>query len=136
MMKKTLSVICALLCCVILLNCIPVAEATTDYFTNSFVIIMGKCDTVMSPAIWLFGFKVLFNRRVIIQANGGDNEKINALILPAKIGFYFGQEHVLIQMEGAKGLFFRGEKSVLLQNATQQIIAVCKVRDLWVTHDY
>jgi len=136
MMKKAIFVLLTVLCCALLMNCIPVTHATTDYFTNSVVIIMGKCDTVTSPALWLFGFKVLFNKRVIIQANGGEDEKINALILPAKIGFYFGQENVMIHMEGTKGLFFRGEKSLFFQNTTQRIFAVCKVRDIWVTHDY
>jgi len=113
----------------------PLSHANTDYFTNSVVIIIGKCDTVTSPALWLFGFKFLFNREVIIQANGGEDEKINAFILPSKIGFYFGHENMIIQMEGAKGLFFRGEKSFFFQNTPQRIFVLCTARDIWVTYD-
>jgi hypothetical protein len=112
----------------------PLAQANTDYFTNSVVIIIGKCNTVTSPALWLFGFKFLFNRHIYIQASGEQDEKLTALILPSKIGFYFGQENMIIQMDGAKGLFFRGEKSWLFQNTPQRIFAMCKASDIWVTY--
>lgn len=125
----------SVLFCLLILNSIPLAHANTDYFTDSVVIIIGKCNTVTSPALWLFGFKLLFNKKVIIQANGGEGEKINALILPSKIGFYFGHENIIIQMQGAKGLFFRGEKSLFFQNTPQRIFAVCKATDIWVTYD-
>jgi hypothetical protein len=121
--------------CLSLLSSQPIVQATTDHFTDSFVIIMGKCDTVASPALWLFGFKFILNREVIIQANGGENEKINAFILPSKIGFYFSQENIIIQLQGAKGLFFRGEKSWVFQNTPQRIFAVCKATDIWVTYE-
>jgi len=120
--------------CLFLLNSMPPAQATTDHFTDSFVIIIGKCNTVTSPALWLFGFKFLFNRHIYIQASGEQDEKLTALILPSKIGFYFGQENMIIQMDGAKGLFFRGEKSWLFQNTPQRIFAVCKASDIWVTY--
>ncbi|MCX6671540.1 MAG: hypothetical protein NTX92_06445 [Euryarchaeota archaeon] len=136
-MKKAIrlaGLITAILC-LFLLSSMPFVQATTDHFTDSVVIIMGKCDTVASPALWLFGFKFILNREVIIQANGGENEKINAFILPSKIGFYFGQENMIIQLQGAKGLFFRGEKSWFFQNTPQRIFAVCKATDIWVTYD-
>jgi len=95
--------------CLFLLNSMPIVNANTDHFTNSVVIVIGKCNTVSTTALWLFGFKFVYNKEVIIQANGAEGEKINALILPSKIGFYFGQENIFIQMEGAKGLFFGGK---------------------------
>lgn len=113
----------------------PLAQASTDHFTDSIVIIFGKCETVSSPVLWLFGFKFIFIREVIIQTSGGEDEKINALILPSKIGFYFGQENIIVHLQGAIGLFFRGEKSWIFQNTPQRIIAVCKARDIWVTYD-
>jgi len=121
--------------CLFFLSSMPFVQATTDHFTDSFVVIMGKCDTVASPALWLFGFKFILNREVVIQATGGQNEKINAFILPSKIGFYFGQKNIVIQLQGAKGLFFRGEKSWLFQNTPQRIFAVCKATDIWVTYE-
>ena len=136
MMKTGYRVACLIgvLSCIFLLNYMPLAQANTDYFTNSVVIIIGKCNTVTSPALWLFGFKFLLNRHIYIQASGEEGEKLSALILPSKIGFYFGQENMIIQMDGAKGLFFRGEKSWIFQNTPQRIFAVCKASDIWVTY--
>jgi hypothetical protein len=130
----TLAGLIVVLSCFFLLNFIPLARANTDHFTDSVIIIMGKCNTVTSPALWLFGFKFLLNRHVYIQANGGEDEKMNAFILPSKIGFYFGQENMIIQLDGANGLFFRGEKSWFFQNTPQRIFAVCKASDIWVTY--
>jgi hypothetical protein len=135
-MKVGFKIACliAVISCLFLLNWMPLAQANTDQFTDSIVIIIGKCDTVTSPALWLFGFKFLFNRHIYIQASGGANEKLTALILPSKIGFYFGQEDMTIQLDGAKGLFFRGEKSLLFSSTPQRIVAVCKASDIWVTY--
>jgi hypothetical protein len=73
--------------CLFLLNSMPIVNANTDHFTNSVVLVIGKCNTVSTTALWLFGFKFVYNKEVIIQANGAEGEKINALILPSKIGF-------------------------------------------------
>jgi hypothetical protein len=120
--------------CLFLLTSMPVVQATTDHFTDSVVLIIGKSNTVSTTALWLFGFKFIYNKRVIIQANGGEGEKINALIIPSKIGFYFGQENIFIQLEGAKGLFFRGEKSLFFHNNPSRIFAFCKAGDIWVSY--
>jgi hypothetical protein len=130
--KIILLAACVLGC--ISLNGMPLAQANTDQFSDSMVIIVGKCNTVSSPALWIFGFKFLFNRHIYIQANGGADEKLTALVLPSKIGFYFSQEEMTIQLDGAKGLFFRGEKSWLFPNNPQRIVAVCKASDIWVTY--
>ena len=120
--------------CLFLLNSMPIVNANTDHFTNSVVLVIGKCNTVSTTALWLFGFKFVYNKEVIIQANGAEGEKINALILPSKIGFYFGQENIFIQMEGAKGLFFWGEKSLFFHNVPPRIFAFCKAGDIWVSY--
>jgi hypothetical protein len=120
--------------CLFLLSSLPVAQANTDHFTNSVVLIIGKSNTVSTTALWLFGFKLVYNKQVIIQANGGEGEKINALILPSKIGFYFGYKNIFIQMDGAKGLFFWGEKSLFFHNVPPRIFAFCKAGDIWVSY--
>ena len=131
---KILGLVTAFLC-LFLLSSVPPALATTDHFTDSVVLIMGKCETVQTPVLWLFGFKVILNREIIIQATGGADEKLTTLVLPSKIGFYFGQDNIVIQLQGAKGLFFRGEKSLLFQNTPQRIFALCKATDIWVTYN-
>jgi hypothetical protein len=132
--NQKIKVSIGVLFCLLSLALISNVQANTDHFTNSVVMIVGKTDSVTTPAWWLFGCKLIFDKQVIIQANGGDGEKINALILPSKIGFYFGQENIYIQMEGAKGLFFWGEKSLLFHNVPPRIFAFCKADDIWVTY--
>jgi hypothetical protein len=136
MMKTIIRSVCLIgvLCCFFFVSMMPLAQANTDHFTDSIVIIMGNSDFVSSPALWLFGFKILLNRHIYIQVSGGEGEKLTALILPSKIGFFFGQEDMTIEMNRAKGLFFRGEKSLLFQNNPQRIVAVCKASDIWVTY--
>jgi hypothetical protein len=114
---------------------VPLVQANTDYFSNSMVVVVGKCNTVTATALWLFGLKVLLNKKILIQSSGGEGEKINALVIPPKLGVYFGHKNIMIQMEGASGLIFWGEKSILLQRSSQRIVAFCKVKDLWITYD-
>jgi hypothetical protein len=133
-MKKTF--VCVLVCimCVFLVQLVPVVQALTDYFSDSMVLVIGKSDSVSSTALWLFGFKCILNKRVIIKASGGEGEKINAIILPPKFGFYVGHENIVIQLEHTKGLFFWGEKSFVFQQTSQRIFAVCKAGDIWITY--
>jgi hypothetical protein len=133
-MKKRVILILAGIFCLFFLNLVPVTQATTDHFTNSVVLIIGKSNSVSSTALWLFGFKFIYNKQVIIQANGGSDEKISALILPSKIGFYFGHENIYIQMQKAKGLFFWGERSLFFQNDPPRIFAFCTAGDILVSY--
>lgn len=112
----------------------PIVQATTDHFTDSVVLIIGKSNTVSTTALWLFGFKFIYNKQVIIQVNGEEGEKLNALIFPPKIGLYFGYENIFIQMEGVKGLFFWGEKSLFFHNVPPRIFVFCKAGDIWVSY--
>lgn len=120
--------------CLILICVIPPMSATTDHFTNSRILIIGKCNTTITPALWLFGFKWMYNKNVLIQASGGEGEKLNAFVFPSKIGIFSGYKNMIIQLDKAKGLFFWGEKSFLLQKSSQRIIAFCKATDIWVTY--
>jgi hypothetical protein len=131
-MKKTLIIF--LVCCLFLVSLLPVAQANTDYFSNSVIIIIGKSTTVDTPALWVFGPKVMFNKRVTIQVSGGEGEKLNALIVLSKLGFYMGYKNMVIQLGGATGLFFWGEKSFLFQKASPRIFVLCKASEIWVTY--
>jgi len=119
---------------VFLITTIPFVQAETDHFSNSIVLVIGKCNTVSTNALWLFGGKLLIHKMVTIQTNSEEGEKINALVLPPNFGLYFGHESLLLQMEGATGYIFWGEHSFLLQKSSQRIVAVCKAGDLWITY--
>ncbi len=113
----------------------PKAQATTDHFSDSIVIITGKSQTVASSALWLFGFKCMVIKRVTIQANNLEGEKINVFVLPPTIGLYFDYESISIQLNRVTGLFFWGKQSVLFESEPPQIVAVCRARDIWVTYE-
>lgn len=118
----------------VLIATIPVVQGQTDQFSNSLVIVMGKCNSVSANALWLFGPKLMLNKRVTIASDGEEGERINALILPSKFGLYVGHENMVIQMDGVTGLVFWGEKSFLLQKSSPRIFVICKARDTWITY--
>lgn len=127
--------LCVVLVCMFLLNFIPVAQATTVEFTESVILIFGKTNQVTSTALWLFGGKFMVNKRVVIQANSADGEKINALVFPPKIGFFLGHENIYIQLNRVTGLFFWGGKSFVFQNELPRIFALCKADYIYVSYD-
>jgi hypothetical protein len=132
MIKKRVIVAGLLL---LILTTMPLVQATTEQFSNSVVLITGKCNTVTTNALWLFGLKFMIHRKVTIQASGQEGEKIHALVLPPTFGVFFGHENIIIQMEGATGLFFWGGKSLLLQQSSQRVFVFCKAGDMWITYD-
>ena len=135
-MKRKIQIIglIAILSCLVLVSVIPQAAATTENFTNSWILIIGKCNTTTTPALWLFGFKWMHNKNVYIQASGTEGEKLNAVILPSKIGVFLGYKNIDIQLYKAKGLFFWGEKSFLLQKSSQRIFVLCKASEIWISY--
>ena len=120
--------------CLLMLVTIPIAQADTDLYSDSVVLIVGKCNTVSTTGLWLFGLTYIHKKEVTIQAQGEDGETIHVLIFPPKFAFHFSLENVEIQMEGVKGIFFWGGKSLLFNNASQRVFAICKAVDIWVTY--
>ena len=120
--------------CLLMLVTIPIAQADTDHYSDSVVLIVGKCNTVSTTGLWLFGLTYIHKKEVTIQAKGEDGETIHVLIFPPKFAFHFSLENVEIQMEGVKGIFIWGGKSLLFNNASQRVFAICKAVDIWVTY--
>lgn len=135
-MKRTgrLFGLCVVFFCLFLINPGSVVQATTDYFSNSVVLIWGTSQSVSSTALWLFGPKCMLLKRVTIQANGLEGEMINAVVFPPKIGFYYGYENIHIQMHRVTGLFFWGKRSLFFESEPPSICAMCKARDIWITY--
>lgn len=129
--------VCILVCiiCVLIFPLISGAQATTDHFSDSMVLVVGKSDTVSSTLLWFFGCKFIINKQVNIQVNGEEDETITACIFPSNVGFYYSHTNMTIHMLGAIGVVFWGQKSVLFPNSPLLVFAFCKARDIWVTYD-
>ena len=103
---------------------------TSEYFTNSIIIVFGKCDRVEGPFIWLLGFYCpLLKRNFRIVADGGEDEKLNAIVLGrGSFGTYLSQENMWIDIRGARGLLFSFEKSILVNG--NNVIAICRAENI------
>jgi len=106
---------------------------TTDHFTNSIVIIIGKCDVVQGPLIWIFGLYIpLIKRSFYIRANGGQDEQLNVIIRGSQFASYLDNENIVVEINRATGILFWGQKSILTNSS--RIFARCKAENIWITH--
>ena len=110
-----------------------ISKPTTDHFTNSIVIIIGKCDVVQGPLIWIFGLYIPFIKRSFyVRANGGQGEQLNVIIRGSQFASYLDNENIIVEINRATGILFWGQKSILT-NSTR-IFARCKAENIWITH--
>ena len=106
--------------------------AATDHYSNCFMLIFGKCNTVVGPLVWKLGFYCpLTPRDFLIQANGQDNESLYVIVLGRTSGAYFSIEDIIIDINNARGIFFWGEKSLFLESNI--IFTLCKAENAWIT---
>ena len=140
-MKKLLICVISLL----LISAIPIAigetldsngdyeknPVGTDHYSNCFIWVFGKCNTVEGPLVWKLGFYCPIKPRdFLIQASGQGNESLYVIVL-APLGAYFSIENIHIDIDNAKGLFFWGGKSLFLNSNI--IFVICKAENAWIT---
>jgi len=107
-------------------------STTSDYYTNSIIWIIGKCDTVNGPLPWLFGLYIpIFKKSFRIKASGQENEFLNVLIRGNKFASYLDNENIIIDLTRATGILFYGGRSILVNGTT--IFARCKADSIVVT---
>ena len=131
MLKKCLVI--GVICLFVLVS-FPIAQADTDYYSDSIVLISGKCNIVTTTGLWLFGLTYINKKEITIQAQNEDGEKIHVLIFPPNFAFYFSQENVKIKMESTEGFLFWSQKSLFFNNDSQQVFTICKSGDIWITY--
>lgn len=105
----------------------------STHYKNCRIIVFGKCDTVIGPLVWLFGFYCpLTKRDFLIKASGGENESLNVLIFGGgNFGTYYDYENIIIDLNKANGFLYWFGKSLLFKG--NSIFTFCKAQDVWVT---
>ena len=105
---------------------------TTDHYTNSVVIIIGNCNIVEGPKLWIFGlYFTLLKKSFFIKASGGEGEQLNVIIRGNKLGAYIDKEKLQVEFNGANGILFWGQKSIIANSSS--IFARCKAKNIWIT---
>ena len=109
-----------------------VKAGLNEHFTDSIIMVFGKCDRVDGPLIWLLGFYCpILKRNFRIIADGGENESLNAIVIgPGSFGSYFDLQNVWIDIRGARGALYYFGKSILADG--NNIIAFCKAKNIFL----
>ena len=104
-----------------------------EHYTNCVIIMFGKCNEVTGPLLWKLGFYCnLLKRDFTINAKGEFGETINLIIRGGdNFKFLWGKENIKIELRGATGILFWGEKSIIVDNT--QIILRCKAKYVYLT---
>jgi hypothetical protein len=97
-------------------------------FTDCKITVIGKCNTVTGPLLWIFGVycPLLFKKDFTISANGEENESLTIFVRSSNgdTGAYYSYENVQINMIGATGFLYWGAKSKLFDG--KSILVRCK----------
>jgi len=105
---------------------------TTDYFENSVILIIGKCNIVKGPLVWIFGLYIpFFKKSFLIRASGEEGEQLNVFIRGNHSAGYIDNENILVEFNRAKGILFWGKKSIITDSS--RIFVICKAENIYVT---
>ena len=135
MLKKCL-VICVI--CVLMIVSFPNINGELEYYNNSLVFIVGKCNSTKCGSIWwkLGLYIPVVKRNFFIMANNKEEGLINVVVLSINNGFgtYFNYKEIRVEMYRARGMFYWGGKSLLFnQNNSPLVFALCRAKTVYVT---
>jgi hypothetical protein len=124
--------------CILIVISFPTTNADVDYFNNSIVVLVGKCNTTGCGGIWWkFGlFVPLVRRNFFVIANNEKNESINVAIYSFQDGFatYIGHKDIIINLNRARGLFYWGGKALLVNHTDPPpLFIICRAKSVGVT---
>ena len=107
-------------------------KTITDHYVDSTILIIGKCNYVRGPLVWIFGLYIPFIKRSFtIKASGEVGEQLNVFIRGGHFASYIDNENILVDINKASGVLFWGQKSILTDST--RIFARCKAKDIWIT---
>ena len=115
-------------------NKTKIANASSnDHYSNCVIIIFGKCNEVIGPLLWKFGFYCnFFKKDFTVNAKGEFGETMNLIVRGGdNFKFLWGKENINIELKGATGILFWGGKSIIMDNTL--IIARCKAKNVYLT---
>jgi hypothetical protein len=106
-----------------------------ETFDDCIILIFGTCNEVQGPVLWRLGLYCnLIKKNFVINAKGEIDENVNIIIRGGgSFKFLWGKENIFIRINGATGILFWGEKSILLD--TNHIIARCKADSAYLTYE-
>jgi hypothetical protein len=106
-----------------------------ETFDDCVILIFGTCNEVQGPVIWRLGLYCnLIKRNFVINAKGEIDENINLIIRGGgSFKFLWGKENIFIRINGANGILFWAEKSIIVD--TNHIIARCKADSVYLTYE-
>lgn len=124
--------------CVLMIVSLPSPTADVEYYSNSIVLIAGKSNSTSCLGLWWkIGLYIpIVKRQFIIGANGEEGESLNVLILSTNHGLaaYYDYEDIRIELQRARGVFYWGGKSLLLNNSEPpSVFVLCRAKILYVT---
>jgi hypothetical protein len=104
----------------------------TEYFENSIVLIIGKCNVVQGPLLWIFGLYIpILKKSFLVRASGGEGEQLNVMIRGNEFATFIDYENILVEFNGVKGILFWGQKSIITNSS--RIFIRCKADNIFVT---
>jgi hypothetical protein len=135
MLKKSL-VIGVIL--VLILVSVPTITADTEIFNNSIVLIAGKSNSTSCLSLWWrIGLYIpVLKRHFFVEANGEEGESLNVLIFSKNNGLatYYSYEDIRIELQRARGVFYWGEKSLLIDHSEPSpVLVLCRAERAYVT---
>ncbi|UCF13696.1 MAG: hypothetical protein JSW06_05430 [Thermoplasmatales archaeon] len=135
MLKKSLVI--GVIFAVILVS-IPTITADTEIFNNSFVLIAGKSNSTNCLSLWwrIGLFIPVLKRHFFVVANGEEGESLNVLIFSLNNGLatYYDYEDIRIELTRARGVFYWGGKSLLIDHSEPPpVLVLCRTERAYVT---
>lgn len=121
--------------CLLILIFIPTVPAETDYYNNSFVIIFGKSNDVRAFSLWWrIGLYIPILKRGFTLRASEEGESLTAIIYKLNGGaFYLDNENISIDISRARGLFYWGGKSLLINySSPPPVFVICRAKTVYV----
>lgn len=124
--------------CIIIISLIgantPVVATETDYYPNSFILVVGACNTVDRPLMWGLGIYIpILRKNFYIATNNQEGEMISIIVKNDQNAFLLSLENASIRMNGARGIYYWAGGSPIIQNSSF-IMILGRAKDIWITH--